>query len=332
MLDKTSSFPTRGSPPPTPPTDAAARTAPATLLQAPRTGIKRDGAAAGLPERAGGRYRSTSTALQALSSPVAESPGTSIAVEIASPASPPRQGGVGNSTSDSFASPVMMRRGFLTTTPLRPAWYPEAHAMLVQGLNRPDLFALVTQLDEHLAPGTWAFTGSVALQLHGMALEQDRGRQPVDADIEIDQFDYRIFTEQVRCTPEANGVANALQRGSNAAGGQEEYYVFGNGLKVDLLWHKSQVEKGGLRVSERPRLRGIERPRRRVSVSGIPVLSLAELKWRKQDYTDKPTAARDLERINTLMALHAAAAAQPAALLPVVPVSGGSDGWEDAEV
>ena len=157
--------------------------------------------------------------------------------------------------------------------------------MLTTKLNRPELYALTTQLDEQVGVGNWSFTGSVALQLHGMNQNQGPGRLPDDADVEIDENKFNIFTGEVKRIVSANGVENALQRKCDAKG-RVEHHTFDVELKVDLISLKPRQNKPG----------------RRQLVSGIPVHSLTVLKSNKKNADDKATAADDLHRINALLA------------------------------
>lgn len=187
------------------------------------------------------------------------------------------------------------KSGFLTTVAPSPECNPAAHAMLIEKLGRPDLYALTTQLDAQLGVGNWAFTGSVALQIHGMDLTQEKGRTPGDADVEINEYKYDSFTTNVRETPSAKGVPNALQSSFNAAGVREEHYMFGGDLKVDFLPLSLRLQQSG----------------RRETVSGIPVLTLDVLKARKEKYGDKATVEEDLKQIKKLLELKPAAPAEP---------------------
>lgn len=173
--------------------------------------------------------------------------------------------------------------------------------MLTNRLHRPDLYALTTQLDAQLGSDNWAFTGSVALQIHGMALTQDSGRPPGDADIEINEVNHDFFVDQVRTLATVNEASNALQSPRDADGNREKHYVFDGTLNVDLL----------------PLERRLQNPGRRVRVGGVPVLTLEVLRANKQAYTNKESVAQDLERIDALLALRQAApASAPAAASP----------------
>lgn len=288
MTGKSYSVLTRASPPP--PADAnaiATSTGPAraTLLQPVRTRSKRDGEADGLPGRAGQRNKPASEASHEPASP--KSPRSPSAPSFAEPLTSPVRTPLNAAGADPFGSPVTpkIHVGFLKAMPASPTRNADAYDMLTTKLNRPDLYALTTQLDDQVGVGNWSFTGSVALQLHGMNQNQGPGRPPDDADVEIDQIKFDFFTEKVKRIVGVNGVENALQRKCDA-NGREEHHTFGGTLKVDL-------------ISLKPRQNETER---RQLVSGIPVHSLTVLKSRKENYGDKTTAADDLQRINALLA------------------------------
>ena len=300
MMGKASPYLTRAASQPSANTDStetATTPARAALLQPPRTSIKRDRdrEASGLPEP----VRCRSAAADDPGSPAAGSPRTPRCITFAGPMLSPVRAPISAASADLLGSPERPKTqvGFLKAKPPSPTHNAKAFDLLTTKLHRPDLYALATQLDDHLGPGNWAFTGSVALQIHGMALRQGPGRQPGDADVEIDQFKYDCFTREVKRMPSDNGVKNALQSSFNAAGVQEEHYMFDGVLKVDLQ---------SLRPSK------IKTVRREV-VSGIPVLTLGVLKSLKEGNNGKPTAAADLQRIDTLLAFKGAAAPSQAA-------------------
>ena len=185
------------------------------------------------------------------------------------------------------------------TTGLEPA----AIDLLTIQLNRPDLTSLTTQLNDKLGD-RWAYTGSVALQLHSMDRIGMPGRDPVDVDFEVNCQSYDLLRDGLRSNPPGSAMTVAV----DPAGKRLEYYFFNNNLKVDLL-------------NARPT--DVARPDRRTAICGVPVLTLDVLKARKEDDLDShipaivTKAILDLEHIALLQAGNAAPAA---ALPPPLPV------------
>lgn len=94
------------------------------------------------------------------------------------------------------------------TTKTRPG--AESKNFLGNAMNRPDLVDFMSWINEKIpiwdaninkAPSNWAFTGSVAIQIHGHALDCQiaKDRQPADVDVITMEFD---LLDNARRTPD----------------------------------------------------------------------------------------------------------------------------------
>ena len=132
---------------------------------------------------------------------------------------------------------------------------------LVERLQAPVLAQLVVYLQREL-PSAWAFTGSVAMNIHAADLDGRKIRDFADADVQIDENPFAAF-ERAQANPSSGGLLTPPTPGG-IVGGNMHYHF--NGLAVDLVKNKRTTAPG---LSEQE------------TVAGIPVLSLAALRRRK---------------------------------------------------
>ena len=266
-------------------TDSTATSAPAALLRAQESHRQRAMEMSSLPSPVGSPQSRAA-------SPPAASP-------AASPATSAAASTAGTSVGSPPATPPRSRAniGMFVAQPETLGLEPAAIALLTGRLVRSDLTALTSQLNEKLGL-QWAYTGSVALQLHSMQRTGLPGRYPVDVDIEVDCNRY----DQLHAGVHSNPPGSAMTVARNLAGEPLEHYYFNNELKVDLL-KASRIE--------------VAHPARRTRIAGIPVLTLEVLRARKNNdlFSHVPaivTKARlDLAHIALLQAGEVALPAAP---------------------
>lgn len=171
---------------------------------------------------------------------------------------------------------------------------------LVERLQAPVLAQLVAYLHREL-PSAWAFTGSVAMNIHAADLDGRQIRDFGDADVQIDENRFAAF-ERALADP-SSGALLALPAPGGVGGGDMHYRF--NGLAVDLVKNKRTTAPG---LSEQE------------TVAGIPVLSLAALRRRKMqdsqigiDPTRAGKARNDLVLLDQLISKRDAALAAPTA-------------------
>ena len=179
---------------------------------------------------------------------------------------------------------------------------------LVERLGSPTLAQLVVHLHREL-PSAWAFTGSVAMNIHAAHIDGCKIRDFQDADIQIDDTAFASF-ERKQVTAGSDALFTRPPRDDSG----DFHYGF-NGMPIDFVKDK----RGTLpALSERQ------------MIAGIPVLSLAALKQRKEadcnhglDEARAAKARRDVPLLQALItrsqqaqAASTAAAANPEPAAP----------------
>ena len=188
------------------------------------------------------------------------------------------------------------------TTPVKATGMPQLDAIanrastrfLVDRLQSPALAQLVVHLHREL-PSAWAFTGSVAMNIHAADLDGRKIRDFADADVQIDEDAFAAF-ERRQAVP----FGDSLLTPPAAAGSGDAHYRF-NGLAIDLVKNKRGTY---------PALSAQE------TIAGIPVLTLAALRHRKAadcdhgfDFARAAKARRDVPLLDDLISRRQAAQA-----------------------
>ncbi|MBC7512965.1 MAG: hypothetical protein H7234_00835 [Herminiimonas sp.] len=131
---------------------------------------------------------------------------------------------------------------------------------LVDRLQAPALAPLVVYLHREL-PSAWAFTGSVAMNIHAAHLDGRKVRDFQDADVQIDDTAFDSFERK-----QMHAHGDSLFTRPLADGSCDAHYRF-NGMPIDFVRNKRGTPPG---LSEQE------------TIADIPVLSLAALKRRKK--------------------------------------------------
>ena len=202
------------------------------------------------------------------------------------------------------AAAAMPDDGF--STPVRATGMPEADEIenlrstkfLHRYMNNPVTLSKLTAYFSREASSSWAFTGSVALNLHAAQLTKRTVRNCADADIQIDSNSYDNFVDKIRARGSQEPIIPP------AMGSGDTHYQF-DGMDVDLV--RGELGKDPVWTA-------------RDTIEGIPVLSLKALKAHKIAAARGPheegieKARKDLVEIEKLIDIvdkRAAARPQP---------------------
>lgn len=155
------------------------------------------------------------------------------------------------------ASPISMRgRGMPQATDIAGL---ESTAFLEGALNSTTLAKMVVYLNREVS-GDWAFTGSVALNIHAVSLEGAMARPFQDADIQLDHKVFRSFVDQ-------QGTKAGSQFIPPTEGSGDQHYRFGD-MAIDFVEKKLRMNPA-LSESE--------------TIAGIRVLTLDALRLNKKN-------------------------------------------------
>jgi hypothetical protein len=192
------------------------------------------------------------------------------------------------------------------STPVRATGMPEdadienlkSTQFLHRHMKNAATLSKMTAYFSREACSSWAFTGSVALNLHAAKINQKTARDYADADIQLDPASYDTLVDKCRARGSREPIVPPAPRSGDT------HYRF-DGMDVDLV--KGELGKAPVWTE-------------RELIDGIPVLSLEALKAHKTAAARGPhvegieKARRDLVTINELIeeaAKRVTAGAQP---------------------
>ena len=135
----------------------------------------------------------------------------------------------------------------------------ESTAFLEGALDSTTLAKMVVYLNREVS-GDWAFTGSVALNIHAASLEGTMARPFQDADIQLDHKVFRSFVDQLDAKAGSHFTPPAKGSG-------DQHYRFGD-MAIDFVEKKLRMNPA-LSESE--------------MISGIRVLTLDALRLNKRN-------------------------------------------------